>query len=387
MGDSDGSENVGPAIPKIPASESIARLFYNPSRFSLLGNPMTLFGSDVYRGILERNSAIVALSRKLTAPIADSLISHMAFTNQIPTSFLQATQLKLGTQLAESIGSKSIANAMISNSAINILADHMVAQSRLVPKDYVLASQFSAISKSTHVLSEWAQLNTRGLANFSTSLSSLTALRKYANKISTNPTSYQLNTAVLGSIATRSFVEIDLLESCKGSDEVGEAVDLVEVDLVDISNQERIATAGMLMKLLTDLDPTIAELLRGAWEELALPRAAAVSKIANCAVEAIDRTFRAAAPDDVALPWVNEHQDLKRSLNDGKLTRALRAAYVFRQRPSERRLLLAEERNFATSTRLIHSNLESAKHGDSVDLNQVRSLLIAAESLLTQLLM
>lgn len=141
-----------------------------------------------------------------------------------------------------------------------------------------------------------------------------------------------------------------------------------------------------LYAVLERIDPKIPELLNGAWDDIARNGPAAVEKTANCAVEAMDRALRKAAPDDAVHAW---HTGTKRSAKEwegrDRPPHALRVRYLFRDLAGPRDLVVAQADAFATVVKRLRSRLEAAKHASQAELVAVQALLTQAESLLITL--
>jgi hypothetical protein len=96
----------------------------------------------------------------------------------------------------------------------------------------------------------------------------------------------------------------DVLESDLDDAEFVEAtVAQVELTVLVASEPGRSRAARELYARLGWIDPTVPDLLEGTWNDIERNGPAAASKAARYIVEVLDRTLRAAAPDDAVREW------------------------------------------------------------------------------------
>ena len=81
-------------------------------------------------------------------------------------------------------------------------------------------------------------------------------------------------------------------------------VPLVNRDVVEAWTAGPAAVRTELYERLGNLESSVPELLEGAWHDVVHPAPARLVTIATCAVEAIDRSLRAAAPDSDVETWI-----------------------------------------------------------------------------------
>jgi hypothetical protein len=168
----------------------------------------------------------------------------------------------------------------------------------------------------------------------------------------------------------------------------GPAVAEVRQDLVEpwVSGPGEIREA--LFDRLMELDPFVPDLLRNAWHDVLKGGPAKLVTIATCAVEAIDRSLRSAAPDATVKEWAEKSARPRNMLfdsNSGRLTRAGRIGFILRERPGDRELLDAEEKVLVAGLAVVRGRLETAKHASEGDIVGVQGHLMAAEAMLIQL--
>ncbi|HWL36828.1 MAG TPA: hypothetical protein VNQ77_11595 [Frankiaceae bacterium] len=134
---------------------------------------------------------------------------------------------------------------------------------------------------------------------------------------------------------------------------------------------------------LERIDPAVAELLDGGWDDVERNGPAAISKITNCAVEALDRTLRAlAGDDDAVLAWHTTNKRPASELYQGKPTRALRVRYALRERPGEVRLTQAQVESCVTLATAMIGPLQQGKHSAGTTIVMAQALLVSVESTL-----
>ena len=136
------------------------------------------------------------------------------------------------------------------------------------------------------------------------------------------------------------------------------------------------------------LDERVPDLLRGAWDDVHRQGPAAVSKICNCIVEVLDRILRAAAPDTDVRRWFEQ---AKRPPNEWdasrtRPTRTLRIRYILHTRPVAGNVGQANIDALIALNKTVMADAQSAKHADTATVARARSLLVAAEALLSMLL-
>lgn len=171
------------------------------------------------------------------------------------------------------------------------------------------------------------------------------------------------------------------------ADFVEVAVEHVESDVLAPWQQGRLDAVGELYARIVVIEPTVPELLQGAWEDVQRDGPAAASKAAHCCVEALDRTLRAAAPEDAVRQW---HAATGRPANEftsnGKPTRAVRVRYIVRAAGGVKKLIVEECESLTTLLAPLMERLEAVKHASIGDVMLTRSLLMATECFLLTLL-
>ncbi|WP_037913315.1 hypothetical protein [Actinacidiphila yeochonensis] len=189
--------------------------------------------------------------------------------------------------------------------------------------------------------------------------------------------------------ATLGLVGGDLLTSVAWDDDISEeANERVEGMVLAPWEEARVNVFRDLYAVLASLDPTVPELLDGAWDEVDRAGPAAAVKAANCVIEVVDRTFRAAAPDDKVREWHEEGRRPKAEWEgESRPPHALRAKYLARNLGDDRELIEAQADAFAVMSRRIRKPVQKIKHASRGDITKVKALLLSAEYLLVSLLL
>jgi hypothetical protein len=327
------------------------------------------------------------LSNLVYAPI----VAQFKVMDGLTPRVLWAKQLSITALLAESMTTRGLMSVWRSSLALENMASRMVEQSALsnlsLSQSGVLSAQLLEATRSVRQLSDWANAHVaRHKADFS-GIGLLTGdLRKYVNGFSAEPSNPQLRTAVLSGFAANGLLGSSLLDRKLIASRVAEAVTRVDMRVLSPWEDARLDFAHRLLEAIEALDPHAADLWRGAWEEAHTPRSAAVSNIANCAIETVDRCLRAAAPDQEVMVWLADNQS-EQMVSNKRPTRRARISYLFEAREPEQRLLISVEKGLTEQAQHQVSGLQKAKHASGIQLPMVRALLVATESFLAQLLL
>lgn len=137
---------------------------------------------------------------------------------------------------------------------------------------------------------------------------------------------------------------------------------------------------------LGGIDPSVPELLAGAWDDLERNGPAAVEKASHCVIEVMDRTLRAAAPDAEVREWHRQSGRPKSEWEDQERPpHALRIKFLAQGLGGARTVAVAQFDSLTSLHTALRSRLQASKHASRGDLATVRSLLVCAEALLTLL--
>lgn len=143
-----------------------------------------------------------------------------------------------------------------------------------------------------------------------------------------------------------------------------------------------------LFQALAELDPSLPDWLKAAWDDIVRDGPKAASKIANCTIECIDRALRLVAPVDDVTAWIVSVGARQGWMDNNRPTRRAKVMFVMRHR-SERdaRLAVSQVEALATLVQDVAGNLQSVKHGEAPTIAVMRGWVQAAEGALSQLLL
>ncbi|MFD4659630.1 hypothetical protein ACFWP2_28845 [Kitasatospora sp. NPDC058444] len=170
-------------------------------------------------------------------------------------------------------------------------------------------------------------------------------------------------------------------------DERDDAAFDVEQQILAPWQQARQDVVDELYAHLREFDPTVPGLLDGAWDDIARQGPGAVDKAASCIVEALDRTLRKAAPNDVLKAWFPT-SGLDRKLwpdPDKQPPHALRIRYIAGPSKEEAKVAIGMVESILVMNTHIRGRVQSIKHTGQGDINSVRALLMSAEHVLRML--
>ncbi|GIF10334.1 hypothetical protein [Actinoplanes teichomyceticus] len=158
------------------------------------------------------------------------------------------------------------------------------------------------------------------------------------------PTAHRLRMSAAAGSVVGGIIGGDLLLATEDGDAEELAGD-IGAQVVEPWHAGTVAARTELHAALRAIDPSIADFLIGAWEDVERKGAAAASKIAHCVVEAVDHTLRALAAPDAAAAWLRRdgRSPAKTDFDGGKPTRRGRIAYALRDRPGDRLLVQNQE--------------------------------------------
>ena len=251
-----------------------------------------------------------------------------------------------------------------------------------------MARELSRISQAHISLTDWVvRVDVSGSLLGEVSGRPLGLWRDQLMRLPATPIAYDLHAATVTGQAGLGLLGADLVMSGAEDEELADtAVRCVETEVLLPWEQGRLTVARDLYERLGEIDETVPELLSGAWEDLERNGPAAASKAAHCGIEAIDRTLRAAAPDDDVRKWhTASGRPASEWANQARPTRALRVKFIAQGLGDQRTVVVAQYESLASILGPLHSRLEAAKHASQGDVTTVRSLLLSAESLLTML--
>lgn len=214
-------------------------------------------------------------------------------------------------------------------------------------------------------------------------------LRSFLAGMPVAPDLDELTFAVRASRSVAGIAAADLLVADGNLDD--EAGELLEAEIVEPWLTGPEASRSLLFTRLGVLDPYVPDLLRGAWSQVEADGPAATSMASHAVQEAIDRTLRAIAPNDVVLRLYSAGRLPNNAVyeKDGERhpTRTGRIAAALHERhPGQTKLIAAQAKALATSVAFLTENLQSGKHASAAKVGLVRTWLVSVEATFTQLL-
>jgi hypothetical protein len=140
-----------------------------------------------------------------------------------------------------------------------------------------------------------------------------------------------------------------------------------------------------LRRALETVDAKVIEMLDGGWHVIKQAPPAAAEMVAQCAVEAIDRALRAAAPDSEVEAWlpVSGRPAKEWRSDTGRLTRAIRIRYIMRGHKDEAKIASTYVDSLIALQTQATGRAQAIKHASEGGLGLARCALITAENVLT----
>jgi hypothetical protein len=208
-------------------------------------------------------------------------------------------------------------------------------------------------------------------------------LRGFLDSLPTLPSPRDLTIATRASIAVAGFNAFDIVSL---DDAPAPTVERVEIDVLSPWREGPQAARKELLRRLKEIDPELADLLIGAWDEAVHAGPAAVVKLTGCAVELIERVLRALAGDSEVTAWYGESGRPKMDTdNGGGPTYAARARFVLEGK-RERRLVVSQIDAVVAQVAPLRGIFQAGKHASAGSLTSLRIHLMSTEALLMQLL-
>ena len=216
----------------------------------------------------------------------------------------------------------------------------------------------------------------------------LASWREYLNSADPTPTINAARMATLSGQAGLGIVSADFLLSAADDPAVlDQGIDRIDADILAPWERSRLEAGRDLHRRLGSLDPTVPEMLAGAWHELEHNGPAGAEKAAHCITEALDRTLRAAAPDEQVRQW---HADSGRPKKEwcGKdplkdhPPHNMRVTFLAQRLGDAHEIAAVEYESLTRLRTAVRDKLQAVKHASNGDLALVRSLLLATEHLL-----
>lgn len=295
-------------------------------------------------------------------------------------------QLIATSGIAELLGSDKMLSAWRQSLLSEATARSLIGTTALDGNTSHLLREVVGVNTATaRIVSRFAEQNRSAILAPASSGRPTRRLRNYLEHLPLEPSSRDLTVAALASRGVAGIAAADILNSPGDVDT--DSGDLFSAEVVEPWLTGHQKSRDRLLKRLAQLDPAIAELLVGAWEDIERNGPAAVSKASHCAAEVLDRTLRAISPNDASLDWHAAEGRPDAELHNARPTRRLRIAFALHQRPGiEAKVVAAQTEALAATTASLQTKLQAGKHASAGELELVRGYLVALEAMLTQLL-
>jgi hypothetical protein len=208
-------------------------------------------------------------------------------------------------------------------------------------------------------------------------------LRQFLVSLPEPPVVYDLRIGARASQGVAGFAAFDVAVR---DDVASDTIERVEIDVLSPWRDGPQAVREGLLRRLEEIDPELANLLIGAWDEAMNAGPAAVVKMTTCAVELIERVLRALAGDIEVRQWYSETGRPKMEIDDnGRPTYAARARYVLEGK-QERRLVVSQIDAVVSQVAPLRGIFQGGKHASAGSIASFQSHLLSTEALLMQLL-
>lgn len=346
------------------------------SAFCVLHDDDVIIG-NAFRSISNLGAIDMSLSG-IVGPVRALASQKLAVNSGISALISNNAVMKPWRQtlLAESTARALVGTMEVSNSGVDLLS-----------------SVLSINTTTARVFAQFAKQNRALMRAPERSARPTRLLREYLNGIPEDPDD---DTALLiGVHASRSvagIVATDLLET--GGDLDERSSDLFEAEVVESWVAGPLHARSDLLGTLNELDSEITDLLRNAWAQIESDLPAAVAMASGAAVEVLDRSLRALAPDEAVLSEVHTGR-LKRSeyVHEPKAgnlapTRAGRVAYIIHQtHPDDEKLANELTKMVSVGISVLIGRLQAGKHRSAGNRTLLRSYLTSVESNLSMLLL
>jgi len=334
--------------------------------------------------------ATTMLGASATTGFAKSVAAQFSAQSLGITRAISTQQLAATSGIADLIATDKLMGSWRQTLLAEATARSLVGTVKLPDGDASLLRDIVGINATTaRVFARFADQNRSTMLSPALSANPTRKLRGYLSGISVAPDVDELTLATHASRGVAGITAADLLISTGEIDE--DSSELLEDEVVVPWLTAPRNARQQLLQSLGDVDPQIPELLEAAWAQVELNGPAAVAMASHAAVEVLDRTLRALAPNDAVLAEHEAGRLHKDSvyMKDGKLapTRAGRVAYaVQRCHPGETKLVIAQTKALAISVTTLQEFFQAGKHNSQGTVGLVRMHLVSVEATLTQLL-
>jgi len=341
-------------------------------------------------GLTVKGPTVATLGLTVTSDALRRITDGLLAGNVGVARALATKQLVFTSGIADLIAGDKMMASWRQTLLAEATARSLVGTVRLPEGNSNLLRDIVGVNTATaRVIGKYADENRSRMLAPALSVRPTRELRAYLAGLSMTPEVEDLTFAAQASRGVAGITAADLLTSTGVLDV--EAADLVEQEVVDpwVAGPQKARV--VLLGRLGGLDPDIPALLAAAWAQVETDGPAAVAMASHAAVEVLDRTLRALAPDEAV---VGEHAAgrlrHKDALfeKDGKLapTRGGRVAYaVMKCHPGQAKLIASQTKALAVTVTTLQENLQAGKHNSAGTVALVRSYLVAVEATLNQL--
>lgn len=388
----DFDRNMQPLLNQI---QTFMPLIESASRLARQAQAAESFGADIAR----MTQSLDVVTRGLRVPLRSP--AESATANLIAANLRGLDQLSaVSARSAAYAATAQWAERMLGSGALTAWRVSLDASARAEELYRTLArstaiyapyqDELLRISHSLTGLTDWiVQQDATSRLVGEISARPLARWRDFVGGLTVESAPYQVRASVLSGYTTLGIVSGDVLTS--GADDTAVAemgVSRVEADVLPPWEQSRLQLAQDLRDCLGTFDPGVPGLLDGAWDELHRNGPAAAEKAAHCIVEVLDRTLRAAAPDEAVREW---HTSTGRPAAEWEGQRrpphSLRVRYLAHRLGGERAVVMEDSESLIRLRARLRERLEAVKHASQGDLLTVRILLLGTEDLLMMLLL
>lgn len=336
-------------------------------------------------------SQVDQLTRGVVAPfqatIDRALRTQVGALDSWTPAILRAQELSATARLAETWSRSSAFASWRSSLAMDDQIARLVTQIAWPTSDTKLLKHVVESSRVSVELTRWASSIAPTTAILrGISAPSIRAHEVFVWSLPKEPTWLQVRTSLVAGTGINGLIGTEMLTADLDETDEAEAIERVHGTVIDPWDQAPVIARAELLVVLGGLDSTVPDLLKGGWDDASRRGPAAVAKIANCGVEALDRSLRAAAPNDAVLGWLAGHPQRDALLDEkGRPTRSARVRYLLRDRKGDAKLVEAQVASMVAASNELCARLQATKHKSAATITGARSYLVAVEAVLHQL--
>ncbi len=305
----------------------------------VLGIQRQLSAMDPFRNVVGFSDRM----KLFDLPMLDRLMrDQMKVADIVTPNFLRNAELSATARISDlagrASGLSSWRSTMLTDALIQDLVKRPILPTHVTKGllDDLLRTSGSAVTMSRWVADVAPGRDVvRGLT-----ADPLRSYRQFLDALPPEPREAQLRLSLVGGRGINGLMGTELLTGDVDEEDEADGAALVDVEVIEPWTAGPASARSELLVVLGGIDATVPELLNGAWDDVVRQGPAALVKIANCAVQALDRSLRAAARDDDVRQWVAAAKKPPEFIDArGRPTRAARLHYLLRDRKGERKLI------------------------------------------------